>query len=1164
MLVTIDWQADSGHSKEDDSMLVTVRCPQSECRKTFEIDEANLGRRARCRSCGSRFILTGDDNTNGDAPQTVDGTAGANEESRDRNLQGDIPAQMGRFTIRRRLGVGAFGTVYQAFDPVLNREVAIKVPRTSTLQDERARTRFLREPKAAAQLRHPNIVPVFDAGDDGEHYYIASAYIQGTTLEELVESGEIDLRVAAEIVLALAEALQYAHRLGIVHRDVKPANVMIDEKGQPLLMDFGLAHIAESEEKLTQDGTVMGTPAYMSPEQADRSCGEVGAASDQYSLGVTLYEMLCGERPFSGPPSVVIHNTINLSPDSPRTRNARVPRDLETICLKTLAKRPEDRFIDCSELADELRRWLSGEPIRTRRRSSAEKLVQWTRRNPTVASLSLAFVLITFIFMSVLWSQWRVSEQKRQELERAGGTIQAHEQRIADQRRQIASTDNEVKKRLAEAEQLRNEANSTQDELKKLQGGVKTLQDELDRQRAAQAAEIKRLETDAQVRVETLKSRTSAIENTLAVKEYFELIVEAEQQVSVGDFDGANAKLNSCPPDSRGFEWHHIQQIIDRRARSVSENGWLGLAYRRDGRIVVVQNDGKLLLWEPLSDMRTPIADMQMGVEAHDFTPGGEFVAAVSNGMNRAKPQLPATLKVVDTVTGKLVYERVLGKQEANSGPFFVRLAISPSGKFVWFGAPNTDKAEKVATLLVEVATGKQLTVPTNLAFTFLDDETLLQTSSRGTIAKNFLSGKEKRFPLGVTRIGNQIWEGKTKLLSRELEEIRFDGPIPASVLGLWFASSPSGDFVASPGDGEILIWKTGEYDAPVKSLKLNYWQSPQTTGFILGPGGSSAIVLRRPSAGGHSAAGNSYGRILSTLSVTHLPDLDHWNGRLLYETDAENLVVAISESGKRIITRSTRKLGSCAIRDLTKRGTATFGFELAKGPSARKIAISDEGEMIAADRRNERLNDGVSLGRSVPYEIRACPDHVLANITLRGPIEWCKFSPNGKYFAACDGLNSTLWDIASGDEVKLPVRDAVAMAFTKDGSRLVTVRKRDSKRSQLQVWDIKSATAILEFSFGGWANSLAITSDDDKLLVGVSELPTSTTATEIMVCHLENLRSNLILKTEAQFFDLAATKDHILLATPRCIHVIGDPSKNPFEDVAPSKTEPEAAGVGL
>jgi hypothetical protein len=274
-----------------------------------------------------------------------------------------LPARVGRFVVRGLLGRGAFGAVYRAYDPQLDREVALKVPQPGTLGNARAVARFLREAKSAARLRHPHIVPVYDAGRDGEHHYIASAFIDGHTLQHTIDEGTLDVRQSARIVGALAEALAYAHRLGIVHRDVKPTNVMLDAAAQPHLMDFGLATRHDATVKLTRDGAVLGTPAYMAPEQAAGQQGEALPASDQYSLGVILYELLCGEVPFSGPAPVVLYNAIHQEPRPPRAVKPELPSELETICLKAMAKRPQDRYPDCQALADDLRHWLAGEPI---------------------------------------------------------------------------------------------------------------------------------------------------------------------------------------------------------------------------------------------------------------------------------------------------------------------------------------------------------------------------------------------------------------------------------------------------------------------------------------------------------------------------------------------------------------------------------------------------------------------------------------------------------------------------------------------------------------------------------------------------------------------------------------------------------------------------------
>jgi WD40 repeat protein len=300
-----------------------------------------------------------------------------------------LPETIGRFVVKQRLGAGAFGTVYRATDPVLGREVALKVPQPGLLQSPTATERFLREARAAAQLRHPNIVTLFETGIDRGDHYIATEFIDGTTLADRVAEGGIDPRRAAEIIAALAEALHFAHGQGIVHRDVKPANVMLDREGRPHLMDFGLARIeGASGEKLTQDGAILGTPAYMAPEQATPTGTETTAASDQYSLGATLYELLTGQTPFSGPPAIVIFNLAHRDPPAPRSVRPEVPAALETICLKAMARDPGRRYRTCTELADDLRRWLQEEPIRARRARFPGHARRWIRTHRTAAGLA--------------------------------------------------------------------------------------------------------------------------------------------------------------------------------------------------------------------------------------------------------------------------------------------------------------------------------------------------------------------------------------------------------------------------------------------------------------------------------------------------------------------------------------------------------------------------------------------------------------------------------------------------------------------------------------------------------------------------------------------------------------------------------------------------------
>jgi tRNA A-37 threonylcarbamoyl transferase component Bud32 len=582
-----------------------VQCPNPECGKRYKVDDAKSGHSVVCKRCGEKFSLSPANRGTHDGDPQAETILYKAPEKPD---QVDIPKKLGRFEIRSRIGAGAFGAVYRAHDPVLDREVALKVPRAAALEKSQARARFLREPKAAAQLRHPHIVPVFDAGSDGEHYYIASAYIEGRTLEDVIDHRRPDFRQTAEIVRHLAEALDYAHGMGVVHRDVKPANIMIDTHGEALLTDFGLARLEQSEEKLTQDGSVMGTPAYMAPEQADGSMGEVGPASDQYGLGVVLYELLCGEVPFSGPPTVLLHNTLHQEPDRPRSRNPQVPVDLETICLKALAKSPGDRYADCAAMSEDLRRWIDDEPIRARPLGMVERAVRWSRRNPMIAALAATVVLAVTIGLIASTGFWLRAEWHRGVAEHQRGLA---ENNLGEaQRQQRLAEDN-----LAEANRQREaaEKNAAEAEIQRQRAEASLIREASQRQRAEteakRAADAQQqaegaLQSEAAQRqdAETQRQRAehAAQKETVARKRaeaslYISQIAQAQLRVMSGDSAGADKLLESCPEEFRNWEWGYLKDRKHwtlrpaRRTGEKSPGKVSQLAFRSDGSIIFCQ-----------------------------------------------------------------------------------------------------------------------------------------------------------------------------------------------------------------------------------------------------------------------------------------------------------------------------------------------------------------------------------------------------------------------------------------------------------------------------------------------------------------------------------------------------------------------------------------------
>jgi serine/threonine protein kinase/Flp pilus assembly protein TadD len=367
-----------------------------------------------CRKCGRKILA--------DAPQGIcspcllkTGLGPFVCNDKEESHIGSILREFGDYHLVEEIGRGGQGVVYRARQKSLNRTVALKVIGLGHFASTPHLRRFRQEAEAAASLEHPQIVPIYEIGERDGSCYFSMKFIEGGQLDGVLKHEALSARKAAELLVKIARTVQFAHEHGILHRDIKPGNILIDKNGEPHLTDFGLARLIENESTVTNSFDVLGTPGYMSPEQAAGNAKELTPVADVYALGAVFYQMLTGEPPFAGGTTYeTIRLVIESEPRSPRSRNPKVDVDLATICLKCLEKEPGKRYPSAAALTEDLERWLRYEPIHARRSGPVRHSLKFVRRHPIASTIVPLLLALATAIIVLIWNNQQSEKMARE------------------------------------------------------------------------------------------------------------------------------------------------------------------------------------------------------------------------------------------------------------------------------------------------------------------------------------------------------------------------------------------------------------------------------------------------------------------------------------------------------------------------------------------------------------------------------------------------------------------------------------------------------------------------------------------------------------------------------------------------------------------------------
>jgi WD40 repeat protein len=965
---------------------------------------------------------------------------------------GELPRvrYFGDYELLEVIARGGMGVVYKARQLSLNRLVALKMILKGELATPRDVARFRAEAEAAANLDHPNIVPIYEVGEhDGQQYY-AMRFVEGTSLGRRPRS---DARSEARLLAAVAAAVHYTHRRGLLHRDLKPSNILVDAAGTPLVADFGLAKRVDADRSLTESGALVGTPRYMAPEQAAGRKG-LTVAADVYSLGVVLYERLTGQTPFTGETVLeVLRQVREAEPPRPSSLTPGLDRDLETICLKCLEKDAAKRYASAEALAEDLERWLRGEPIQARPVSQAERLWRWCQRYPLVASLTtaVAFSLVagagvaTWQAVRATWAEAAaLAEKQRADQKAAEAEANAESAReakrnsdrrlyISDMRlAQPAWDDDQIGRVLELLDGQRPERTGGID----LRGfewyywwrrcnsdllleghadGVTSVVFSPDGKRLASASKDRTVKVwDAQTGQETLtlKGHGGSVMSVVFSPDGGRLASASGDRVGPIGLGGGRR-----PGEVKVWDAQTGQDILTLKGHA---GGVYSVAFSPDGRrLATASDDGTVKVWDSQTGQDTLTLKGHGGaVWSVAFSPDGKRLASGSED---------STVKVWDAQMGQ---PRLTLKGHA----FAVQSVVfSPDGKRLASGSGVFFHGRTAGELkLWDAATGQETRTlegsdwVTSVAFS-PDSKRLASASDHATV---------------------KVWEAAT---GQETITLTAHTHVVTSVV-----FSPDGKRLASSsGDRTVKVW-----DAAV---------------------GQEARALTGHAGGVTSVAFSPNGKRLASGSADGTVKV--WNSATSQETRTLKAhaswvrSVAFSPDGKRLA--SAEDDGTVRVWD------AAGGKELLtlKGHTVgvTSVAFSPDGKCIVSG----GVDRSGKLGEVKVWDAQTGQDM----LTLKGhagEVTSIAFSPNGQRLASGSKDRTVkVWDAQTGQDIltlKGHAGGVYSVAFSPDGKRLVS----GSDDRTVKVWDAQTGQDILTLKgHAGGVYSVAFNTDGKRLASG-------------------------------------------------------------------------------